>query len=351
MLNFQIGEELADDKYDINDMGILYNNNFIDHYFWTGYRWLKPKKWYNRIQVNYNAYYSRLYKSIPGQKIDSRFQNFSTNVNANVQLKNLWWAGVFVGYVPEGHDFYETRKTGYVFKSPQRKQFNGWFETNGTKKYYFSFNYFVGVRSLFNSPSHEFNISHRYRFNDKLSISQYGTYNPSVNDAGFFGFYYERDNNGNYILDNNGDKIFKDVLFSRRDRKTIENVFSIKYNFNNRSGITFRARHYWSRVKVKQLYDLQANGEILPTTHPDEPMTHQNFNIFNVDAVYTWQFAPGSFINIVWKDEGQLYDGDGQRTYFKNIDRTLAEPQVNNLSIKIIYYLDYLDFRKWSKKK
>jgi len=46
-----------------------------------------------------------------------------------------------------------------------------------------------------------------------------------------------------------------------------------------------------------------------------------------------------------------LYDGDGQRTYFKNIDRTLAEPQVNNLSIKIIYYLDYLDFRKWSKKK
>jgi hypothetical protein len=350
-LNFQIGEELADDKYDINDMGILYNNNFIDHYFWTGYRWLKPKKWYNRIQVNYNAYYSRLYKSIPGQKIDSRFQNFSTNVNANVQLKNLWWAGVFVGYVPEGHDFYEPRKTGYVFKSPQRKQFNGWFETNGTKKYYFSFNYFVGVRSLFNSPSHEFNISHRYRFNDKLSISQYGTYNPSVNDAGFFGFYYERDSNGNYILDNNGDKIFKDVLFSRRDRKTIENVFSIKYNFNNRSGITFRARHYWSRVKVKQLYDLQANGEILPTTHPDEPMTHQNFNIFNVDAVYTWQFAPGSFINIVWKDEGQLYDGDGQRTYFKNIDRTLAEPQVNNLSIKIIYYLDYLDFRKWSKKK
>ncbi|RYF86724.1 MAG: hypothetical protein EON98_02840, partial [Chitinophagaceae bacterium] len=59
--NFQITQELADDKYDINDLGILYNNNFIDHYFWTSYRWLKPTSWYNSIQVNYNASHSTLF--------------------------------------------------------------------------------------------------------------------------------------------------------------------------------------------------------------------------------------------------------------------------------------------------
>jgi hypothetical protein len=84
---------------------------------------------------------------------------------------------------------------------------------------------------------------------------------------------------------------------------------------------------------------------------PDEPIEHQNTNFFNIDALYTWQFAPGSFLNIAWKDEGQFYDGDPRLTYFKNFDRTLAEHQVNNLSVKIIYYLDYLNFRKWSKKK
>jgi hypothetical protein len=349
-LNFQIGEQLADEKYNINDLGILYNNNFVDHYFWTGYRWLKPKNWYKRIQVNYNASYSRLYKEIPDQKINDKFQSFSTNINANAQLKNLWWVGFFIGYVPEGNDFYEPRKSGYVFRSPERKQFNAWFETNSTKKYYFSFNYFVGIRNLFNSPNHEFNISQRYRFNDKLSISQYSFYNPAVNDAGFFNFYYQRDANGNYVLDNSGNQIFKGILFSKRDRKTIENIFSVKYNFNNKSGITFRARHYWSRVKVKELYDLQDNGKLSPTVYLNEPITHKNFNIFNIDAVYTWQFAPGSFVNIVWKDEGQLYDGDAQRTYFKNVDRTLAEPQINNLSLKIIYYLDYLDLKKRKKK-
>ncbi|MBO9681873.1 MAG: carbohydrate binding family 9 domain-containing protein [Flavisolibacter sp.] len=348
--NFQLSEEIADDKYSQNDLGYATNNNFIDHYFWTGYRWLKPKKWYNRIQVNYNAYYSRLYNEVPDQKINSKFQTFNTNVNANVQFKNLWWAGLFVGYVSEGNDIYEPRKQGWVFKSPERKQFNGWFETNFTKRYYMSFNYFIGLRSLFNSPNHQLNLFHRYRFNDKLAMEQSLTYNPATNDAGFYGFSYQKDGSGSYLLDNNNEKIFRSVFFSRRDRKTIENVFSIKYNFNNKSGLTFRARHYWSRVRVKELYDLQADGTLVPAV-PDEPIEHKNTNFFNIDALYTWQFAPGSFLNIAWKDEGQFYDGDPRLTYFKNFDRTLAEHQVNNLSVKVIYYLDYLNFRKWSKKK
>src|SRR2546423_532165 len=86
---FQLIEDATDNKYDINDMGILFNNNYFDHYFWTSYRWQKPTTWYNRIQVNYNAYYSLLYNKVLNQKIDSKFQTFATNVNANMQLKNL----------------------------------------------------------------------------------------------------------------------------------------------------------------------------------------------------------------------------------------------------------------------
>jgi hypothetical protein len=214
-LNFQISQEIADEKYDINDMGILYNNNFIDHYSWIGYRWLKPSGWYNRIQVNYNANYSALYTMVPNQKVNTKFQRFSTNVNGNIQFKNLWWAGMYIGYVPEGNDFYEPRVTGYSFRSPSRLQFNPWFETNNTKKYYFSMNYFVGLRQLFNSPNHEASISHRYRFNDKFSLSQDIYYNPAKNDAGYYKQYYE---NGSLT----------DIIFSRRDLKTIENIISAK---------------------------------------------------------------------------------------------------------------------------
>jgi len=343
---FQIGEELADEKYDINDMGILFNNNYIDHYFWSAYRWLKPTKWYNRIQVNYNAYYSMLYKDVPGQKIISKFQAFNTNVNANIQMKNLWWAGMFIGYVPHGNDFYEPRMTGFSFRTPQRIQFNPWFETNFTKKYYVSFNYFVGIRSLFNSPNHQVNFSHRYRFSDRFSISHDILYNPSKNDAGYYAKYYQHDINGNLVFDLNGNQIFEDIIFSRRDLKTVENVVSFKYSFNNKSGITLRARHYWSKVKVKQLYDLNPDGTLAPTSHSNVSIEHTNYNIFNIDAGYILQFAPGSFINVVWKDEGYIADQDIMHQYFRNLDRTLAAPQNNNLSLKIIYYLDYLSFKK-----
>lgn len=101
----------------------------------------------------------------------------------------------------------------------------------------------------------------------------------------------------------------------------------------------------------KQLYDLQDDGTLQPTIHTNVVIQHQNYNIFKVDAVYTWQFAPGSFINIVWKDQSETFNDVIRYQYFKNFGKTLDAPQNNNLSLKVIYYLDYLDFKKWGRKK
>jgi hypothetical protein len=346
--NFQLVQDMADGKYNINDMGILYSNNYIDHYFWTGYRWIKPKDWYNRIQVNFNAGYSMLFKKFDLQKRDEKFQRFNTNVNANVQFKNLWWAGAFLGFVPEGNDFYEPHQAGRSYRFQERYQYSAWFETNSSRKYYASVNYFGAIRNQFKSNNNEISLYHRYRFSDKFSITQSIYFNPMRSDAGYYTKYYDSLNNVPVIV--NGSRVVKDIIFSRRDRNTVENVLSAKYNFNNRSGITFRARHYWSKVQVRQLYDLTDPGNLIPTKHNNVTMRDQNYNIFNIDAVYTWQFAPGSFINVVWKDESFFYNNEGHTDYLKNINNTLSEPQSNNLSIKIIYYLDYLDLKKGRRK-
>jgi hypothetical protein len=341
--NFQLGQEVADEKYDINDMGILFNNNFIDHYFWSGYRWLKPKGIYNRIQVNVNAYHSQLYHNVPNQKIAARFQYFNGNINANVQLKSLWWFGVFAGYRSAGNDFYEARVPGWSYRSPERMNYNIWFESNSIKKYYAQMNLFLQARRQFHSHSTELNFSHRYRFTDKFSLSQDVLYNPANNDAGFYDLYYETNGNGEASL--------KDILISRRNHHTVENIIRAKYNFNNRSGITFRARHYWSKVEPQQLFDLQTDGTLLPTTHTDIVIANQNFNFFNIDAVYTVQFAPGSFINIVWKNAIFTSDDAVKHAYFKNFSRTLNAPQNNNMSVKVLYYLDYLHIKKEVSKR
>ena len=325
-LLFNISQELYDDKYDKNDMGILFNNNYMDHYLWVGYRILKPKAWYNRIQFNYNGTYSRRFK--PGD-----YQIFFTNVNANVQFKSLWWAGLWVGLNARGNDFYEPRVAGRYYKSPKSWRFNGWVESNSAKRYYASVGVFAAFYDQFGSRLYDFNIQHRYRFSSKFSLSHDFYGGPAVNDAGF------------YTIENGS------VVFARRNRNTIENVLRAKYNFNNRSGITFRARHYWSKVMPQQLFDLKGDGTLAPTQLNGIALQNQNINFFNIDAVYTLQFAPGSFINVVWKNAVFTPDDWAHERYFKNFARTMEAPQNNNLSIKILYYLDYLDFKKRAKNR
>jgi hypothetical protein len=52
-MNFS--QELADDKYNSNDMGYFTNNNFVENYLWLGYKWIKPKGIYNRLNLNFNG--------------------------------------------------------------------------------------------------------------------------------------------------------------------------------------------------------------------------------------------------------------------------------------------------------
>lgn len=321
--NFNISQDLTNAKFNSNDFGYFTNNNFIDHSLWMGYHWTKPSKWYNRFNLNYNFYYSRRLQA-------SVFQSASTNINANGQLKNLWFVGGLIGYEPRGNDFYEPRIDHRFFRGWASHYFDAWFETNGAKKYSVYGEFFYVNRHLYNGSKYQFTFNQKYRFSNKFSLSLALMLQPERNNVGFATI-----ENGNSV-------------FGLRNRNTIDNVLEIKYNFNNKMGITTRIRHYWSRVDYKQYFDLQADGTLTDKTNFTKN-TNQNYNAFNVDAVYTWQFAPGSFINIVWKNSIDDFDQTTSEGYFKNLNKTLGTDQNNNLSFKILYFLDYLQLKKHHK--
>jgi hypothetical protein len=140
-----------------------------------------------------------------------------------------------------------------------------------------------------------------------------------------------------------------DIDFAKRKVNTIEQIVNVKYNFSNRMGITFRARHYVSSVDNKEFFLLQRDGSLL--SHPDfHPNVDQNVNYFNIDMVYTWEFAPGSFLNIVWKNAAQNNTNQVETHYFKNLTNTIDEGSNNNLSLKVIYFLDYLKLKHGGHK-
>lgn len=322
--NFNVWQQLADNKYNHNDMGYFTNNNYFDNGVWIGYRWLKPKKWYNRINANINMSYSMRYKPMDYQRV-----NF--NGNFNTQLKNLWWAGFNLNLSPEQNDFFEPRVTGKVFKRPGSWMTGFWFETNDAKKYSAVVEFYNRSFNKFGSNGQEIFLRNNYRFNKRLTISTSTFLLLSHNNLGYATMF-------------NTDSI----IFALRKRNTVENVLNIKYNFTNKMGLSFRARHYWSKVENLEFYTLRNDGYLNYIQGGINRNVDFNVNYFNIDMVYTWQFALGSFINIVWKDAISTFNRDTRTTYFKNLGNTINSDQQNSISIRVIYFLDALSLKKKS---
>ncbi len=258
-------------------------------------------------------------------------------MNGNIQTKKLSWLGFYTAFNPHQNDFYEPRVWGQYFTRGSSAIIDLWYESNSAKKY--SFYTEVAARKYFkfyNTFAADINFSQTYRFNSKFSLSHRLNFYPRFNSMGFstFDTLTQTSPTENY--------------FARRRVNTVEDILSAKYNFTNRMGLTFRARHYVSSVKNKEFYTLGNDGKLTQDVYNKN--NNRNLNYFNIDMVYTWQFAPGSFLNLVWKSSIEDSRRVVEDSYFKNLGNTLSTDQVNNFSMKVIYFLDYLQIKNHKKR-
>lgn len=331
--NFSVSQQLTDTRYTSNDLGYFTNNNFIDHTLYVGYRYTEPKKWYNRLFYNFNANLSSLYSPIGN--FHSRYQQSNINVNLNAQMKKLHWFGVFANFTPQQNDFYEPRVSGKVYKRGASTMFGAWVESNYAKKY--SVNAQIAERvyfNFYNLNGTDVFFSHQYRFNSKFSIRHSVEYQGRPTGLGF-----------STILANSNTP-----LFALRNVNSVDHVLFLKYNFTNKMGLTFRARHYASVVKTREFFTLNDDGTLAPKADVTDNL-NRNVNFFNIDMVYTWQFAPGSFLNVVWKEAGIMDSNLATNNYLDNLQNTLQTEQNNNFSLKVIYFLDYLQLKKLKRRE
>jgi hypothetical protein len=98
-------------------------------------------------------------------------------------------------------------------------------------------------------------------------------------------------------------------------------------------------------VEYTRFFNLFKNGDVSDFNAPTKD-PNINLNLLNIDMNYTWQVAPGSFINVNWKTSAGPADRLVANNYFYNLKETFDTPQFNSFSVKIIYYLDYLDLKK-----
>ncbi len=335
--NFNVWQDLYNSKYDKSDFGYFTNNNSMDQGLWAGYTWTKPRGWYNQIRVNTNFWYSRLVSPIDIlRRKEMMYQNAGINVKFNAQTKKLWWIGANINGGPNYNDFYEPRYYGRVFQNKGRIGINVWWESNSAKKLSWSGSVFTGTGGVFKRTSLDFSLRGKIRFSSKFSVDNSISITNGRNQSGWAAnIGVNRDT----------------IIFSRRHVNSVENIINIKYNFTNRMGLTLRARHYWSKVNPVEFYELDKFGKLQTPTTPFTQNVKQNYNYLSVDMVYNWQFAQGSFFSIVWKDIAESFNRNFEKNYSKNLGNTIDGSQFNSLSVRVIYFLDYLTVRDKFRKK
>jgi hypothetical protein len=87
-------------------------------------------------------------------------------------------------------------------------------------------------------------------------------------------------------------------------------------------------------------YTLEEDGNLILSDYTGDH--DMSYNIFNIDMVYRWVFAPGSELLIVWKNDIDHETDPISGNYWNNFRSTVRAPQVNSFSIKLLYYLDFL---------
>ena len=76
-----------------------------------------------------------------------------------------------------------------------------------------------------------------------------------------------------------------------------------------------------------------------------------NYNTWNLDLSYSWQFAPGSFITALYRNQLFNYDNTSTDSYGSSLKTLFDQPLQNTFSLRIQYFIDYSGIKNVFKKK
>ncbi|MCD4745057.1 MAG: DUF5916 domain-containing protein [Bacteroidales bacterium] len=327
---FNIMQNVESDTYDPNDMGFLYHNNQITNTLVLRYNIYEPFwkvfDWYNYFYIKYSSLYA-----------PRKYTSFNLRFNSNTTFKNHLSVGFYSNFRPvEMHDYFEPRSDNKFFVRPSQYSLGMWISPDYRKKFVVDCDIGFWRVSDYNQNGIFFAVEPRFRVNDKLLFLLEIDFDIENNDIGYV--TDSTDNNNNEL-----------IIFGKRDLKTLENTLEANYNFNNKLSLSFRLRHYWMTGKYKEFFDLEQDGYLSNNSYYEN--NDFNYNAFNIDMVFTWDFAPGSEMIVVWKNA--IYGSEDEiiNNYFDNFKNTIELPAINSFSIKLMYYLDYQYLKKLKKNK
>ncbi|MCC5930851.1 MAG: carbohydrate binding family 9 domain-containing protein [Cyclobacteriaceae bacterium] len=314
-LRYSVGHSLESDNYDINDLGFLRAPNENNLSGSVSYYQFDPFACFLSMSGSFSASYNRLYNPNVYTSLGLRGSLYST-------FKNFIWTSLWYHLAPlPQHDYFEPRVWGQFVEYPKYYGTGFSLGTDGRRRLAGSTYLSYYQTDEENRYSLSLGFAPRFRVNDKLTFSTNHSGSISITNIGY--------------VDHSDQSIF----FGARDINTVTNIVNTQFTFNNTMDLNFRMRHYWSAAEYTDYFILAEQGML---HHIDYQKNHdKNFNVFNIDMVYTWVFSPASELSIVWKSQVLNDDPTIPLRYFRNFADTFDAPMDNSISLRILYFLDY----------
>jgi hypothetical protein len=316
---------IISDKYNPNDLGYLTAPNDVTYRAGISYNQFTPTKTFLIYNYNLSLRYKQLFN--PNKYAECQIHSYFFWV-----FKNFWDVTFDIGSFPAWlHDYFELRTPGRYLLKPWYIYTGISGSSDSRKKLYFRYSGNFAQGELAGKGYYDFDFGFRYRFSNRLSLDLDA---KRTREDQQIGYAFLRETNGEPII-------------GFRTNIDFTSVLTGNYNFTPQTNITFRARHYWNKVMYKSFYDVSADGHYINRAFI--PGQDQNINIFNLDAFFTWDFRPGSHLIIGWKNwlgDEEMVNGTKYTDYVRNLSQTFNLRHGNEVTLKLIYFLDYNQLRK-----
>ncbi len=318
-------ETIITDQFDINDLGFQQRNNQVGHYGELVYKTIQPTKRFNKFSHTLFVNHTSLFEPF-------KFEELLIGYSAFYLLKSFFAYGIDVTANPvRSYDYFEARQTGRWFAQPREFYLNGFISSDYRKTIAIDATAYASAWDQLGKKVGQVSIKPRIRLGDHFFSVLTFRVNQALNDYGFV----RNLNQGN-------------IFFGRRDNFTVENAIDAQYVFTPKSSLTLAVRHTYTDIKYKDFYFLNSDGTL--SFSQSVGVSDLNFNAFNIDFKYSWWFAPGSELVILYRSVVADADDVVGNSYLQNIEGVFESPIQNNISVKFTYFLDYHSTKQALKK-
>jgi hypothetical protein len=314
---YNAGANYVSEDYDINDLGINFITNYHGGFSNLSYRILNPTKIFNTFRVSYNNY-------LEVQNTFGRIQEAQLNFNiTGTTLKNDYFSFEFNVNPIKVADFYEARIANRFVSIPQNIFTNLYISTNYNRKFALDIRPYTRVFQEKDRILYGLTISPRYRFTDRFLMTYSLDMFRQNSDKGFAAFDETND-----------------VVLSNRDRQTVTNEIASKYAISPTMTINLIARYYWSISENRDYLSLNKDGSLVANNTFSRDM-NINYNTLNFDLSYSWWFAPGSEMSILYRNNGTTFSNVIHRSIGSNFSNLIDTNLNTTFSISFRYFIDY----------